>query len=61
VLLFFSGMVATRGMISKPRKQQIPPLRCASVGMTDYVSNFRHRMAAWYPKDGLSTTGFNQS
>jgi len=32
-----SDVIATRSMITNPRKQQIPPLRCAPVGMTDYV------------------------
>jgi hypothetical protein len=27
-------IIAPRGMIANPHKQQIPPLRCASVGMT---------------------------
>jgi hypothetical protein len=31
-------------MNADPYKQQIPPLRCAPVGMTDYVSNFRDRI-----------------
>jgi hypothetical protein len=29
-----SDIIATRSMIATPHKQQIPPLRCASVGMT---------------------------
>ena len=29
-----SGIVATPSMIANPEKQRIPPLRCASVGMT---------------------------
>src|SRR5258707_15678181 len=37
-------MVATRGMIAYSYKQQIPPLRCASVGMTPlYESSFYFR------------------
>ena len=36
-------MIATFRMIAGPYKQQIPPLRCAPVGMTHfiYVNNFR--------------------
>jgi hypothetical protein len=30
-------------MIGNFCKQQIPPLRCAPVGMTDYDNNFRDR------------------
>jgi hypothetical protein len=33
-------------MIADPDKQQIPPLRYASVGMTDYAGNFRDRTLA---------------
>jgi hypothetical protein len=31
-------MIATYSFSDDPAKQQIPPLRCASVGMTNYVS-----------------------
>jgi len=30
-------------MIAGRRKQQIPPLRCAPVGMTNYADNFRDK------------------
>ena len=35
-----SDIIATRRMSADPHKQQIPPLRCAPVGMTNYVNNF---------------------
>jgi hypothetical protein len=49
--LFLSGwcpvsrigdIMAARSMNADLHKQQIPPLRCAPVGMTDYVDNVRH-------------------
>jgi hypothetical protein len=30
-------------LIANPNKQQIPPLRCAPVGMTTYLNNFGDR------------------
>jgi hypothetical protein len=33
-----SDIIATRSMSADPHKQQIPPLRCAPVGMTHYVN-----------------------
>jgi hypothetical protein len=33
-------------MIANPQKQQIPPLRFAPVGMTDFLNNFRLRTLA---------------
>jgi hypothetical protein len=36
VLSLNQDIIATRSMIAKPNKQQIPPLRCAPVGMTKY-------------------------
>jgi hypothetical protein len=35
-----SDIIATSSVIANFYKQQIPPLRCASVGMTNYVSYF---------------------
>src|SRR5437899_1591534 len=37
------GLPHSHGMIANPFKHQIPPLRCASVGMTNYVNIFRDR------------------
>ncbi len=34
-------IIATRSLIAHRQKQQIPPLRCAPVGMTDCVNYFR--------------------
>ncbi len=34
-------------MIANPDKQQIPPLRCAPVGMTNYFNNFKDRTLAF--------------
>jgi hypothetical protein len=42
------GSDTMRKMIANPRQQQIPPLRCAPVGMTNYVDNFRNRMLDFY-------------
>src|SRR5260370_42006798 len=46
-----SGKIATRSIIANPGKQQIPPLRCAPVGMTISLpinhSSFNH---CRYPK-----------
>src|SRR5438552_1826084 len=36
-----SEIIATRSMCANPHKQQIPPLRCAPVGMTTYDVNVR--------------------
>jgi hypothetical protein len=37
-------------MIANPHKQQIPPLRCAPVGMTTYFNNFmKDAMASLAP------------
>jgi hypothetical protein len=38
-----SDTIGTGRMIGNFCKQQIPPLRCAPVGMTDYDNNFRDR------------------
>ncbi len=36
-------ILATGSVIASPNKQQIPPLRCAPVGMTNQVDNFTDR------------------
>jgi hypothetical protein len=36
-------IIATCCMSADPQKQQIPTLRCAPVGMTNHVHNFRLR------------------
>jgi len=37
------GTIAMRDTSADPHKQQIPPLRYAPVGMTNYVNHFRYR------------------
>jgi hypothetical protein len=39
-------MIATFSLSADPAKQQIPPLRCAPVGMTYYVSP-GDRLGSW--------------
>ena len=43
VLSEIGDIIATLSMSADPDKQQIPPLRCAPVGMTNYVNHFRDR------------------
>ena len=43
VVAEIGNIIATRRVIANPHKQQIPPLRCAPVGMTNYVNYFRGR------------------
>jgi hypothetical protein len=39
--LQISDFIAMRNRIANPHKQQIPPLRCAPVGMINYLIHFR--------------------
>jgi hypothetical protein len=40
-----SNIIETCGMIANPHKQQIPPLRCAPVGMTNLFRDCIHLSA----------------
>jgi hypothetical protein len=46
-------------MIANPHKQQIPPLRCAPVGMTDYFNNFKETTLT-FNQDGESRQMLSQ-
>jgi hypothetical protein len=50
-------MIATSGMSADPDKQQIPPLRFAPVGMTNYAITFGSGIPALF--SGILKIGRN--
>jgi hypothetical protein len=49
-------IIATHSMICHSHKQQIPPLRCAPIGMTNYFNKFPN----YFNNSKGRTLAFNQ-